>query len=73
MIVDVHTHIGWYPDHWSEEAAQEALASKLVKMKQSGGEVHSANLDLHSYDSRTRGSLGGFGTGGQGGGVRDTG
>ena len=52
MIVDVHTHIGWYPDHWSEEAAQEALASKLVKMKQSGGEVHRAHLDLHSYDSR---------------------
>ena len=52
MIVDVHTHLGWYPDHWSQEAAEEALASKLVKMKQSGGEVHSASLDLHSYDSR---------------------
>lgn len=51
MIVDVHTHIFWYPDHWSQQVAEEALASKLVKMKQSGGAVHSARLDLHSYDS----------------------
>lgn len=52
MIVDTHTHVMWYPDHLSEEFAQEALNSKLVKMKMSGGQVHAAHLDLHSYDSR---------------------
>ena len=52
MIVDVHSHILWYPDHISEETAREALASKLVKLKYSGGEIHAARLDLHSYDSR---------------------
>lgn len=51
MIVDVHTHLGWYPDHQTSEFAEEALASKLVKLQQSAGEVHTAHLDLHSYDS----------------------
>ena len=32
MIVDCHTHVMWYPDHVSERFAQEALASKLVKL-----------------------------------------
>lgn len=52
MIVDIHTHVMWYPDHIAEETAREALASKLVKLKHSGGEIHAASLDLHSYDSR---------------------
>ena len=52
MIVDCHTHIMWYPDHVAEQFAQEALASKLVKLKHSGGEAYAAKLDLHSYDSR---------------------
>lgn len=52
MIVDVHTHITWYPDHMTREFAEEALASKLVKLKFSGGEAYDARLDLHSYDSR---------------------
>lgn len=51
-IVDVHTHLMWYPDHIAEAYAQEALASKLVKLEQSGGLVHAGSLDLHSYDSR---------------------
>jgi uncharacterized protein len=51
MIVDVHSHIMWYPEHVSETWAQEALASKLVKLKFSGGLAHAASLDLHSYDS----------------------
>jgi predicted TIM-barrel fold metal-dependent hydrolase len=42
----------WYPEHISERYATEALASKLVKLRQSGGEAYSARLDLHSYDSR---------------------
>ncbi len=52
MIVDVHSHLIWYPDHVSEEWAQEALNSKLVKLKFSGGLAHAASLDLHSYDSK---------------------
>lgn len=52
MIVDVHTHLMWYPDHQSEEFARQALASKLVKLEQSGGGAYQARLDLHSYDSR---------------------
>jgi predicted TIM-barrel fold metal-dependent hydrolase len=51
MIVDVHTHLMWYPDHIAERFAQEALASKLVKLRTSGGAAYAANLDLHSYDS----------------------
>jgi predicted TIM-barrel fold metal-dependent hydrolase len=42
----------WYPDHIGEQFAQEALASKLVKLKYSGGEAYAARLDLHSYDAR---------------------
>lgn len=51
MIVDVHSHLMWYPDHVDERFAREALASKLVKMRMSGGAVHASTLDLHSYDS----------------------
>lgn len=51
MIVDVHSHLMWYPDHISEEFAEEALAAKLVKLRSSGGAAYAAHLDLHSYDS----------------------
>jgi hypothetical protein len=51
MIVDIHSHLMWYPDHISEQWASEALASKLVKLKMSGGEAYAGALDLHSYDS----------------------
>jgi len=51
MIVDVHSHLMWYPDHISEPFAQEALASKLVKLERSGGAVYQGALDLHSYDA----------------------
>jgi len=51
IIVDVHTHLTWYPEHQSERFAAEALASKLVKLEQSGGAAYHARLDLHSYDS----------------------
>lgn len=52
MIVDCHTHLMWYPDHVGQRYAEEALASKLVKLKQSGGEAYAANLDLHCYDAK---------------------
>ena len=51
MIVDVHSHLMWYPEHVSERFATEALASKLVKLRMSGGQVNQSALDLHSYDS----------------------
>lgn len=51
MIVDVHSHLMWYPEHVSERFASEALASKLVKLRMSSGRVHAEALDLHSYDS----------------------
>ena len=52
MIVDVHSHLMWYPDHVSDRYAQEALAAKLVKIEQSGGRAHTgAALDLHVYDA----------------------
>lgn len=51
MIVDCHTHLMWYPDHLAQQYAEEALASKLVKLRRSGGQAHAAQLDLHSYDS----------------------
>jgi predicted TIM-barrel fold metal-dependent hydrolase len=41
----------WYPDHLSTEYAEAALASKLVKLKRSGGQAYAGRLDLHSYDS----------------------
>ena len=50
-MIDCHTHLMWYPDHISEQYAEEALASKLVKLKRSGGLAYSANLDKHVYDS----------------------
>ena len=51
MIVDCYTHLMWYPDHVTEQYAQEALASKLIKLKYSGGQAYTGRLDLHSYDS----------------------
>jgi predicted TIM-barrel fold metal-dependent hydrolase len=35
MLVDTHTNLGWYPDHFSEEFVEFALAAKLAKMKRS--------------------------------------
>lgn len=52
MIVDVHSHLMWYPEHLSEAFASEALASKLVKLERSGGQAYAPHLDLHSYDAR---------------------
>ena len=35
MIVDCHTHLGWYPDHYSEDFVRECLAAKKAKMRMS--------------------------------------
>jgi uncharacterized protein len=52
VIVDAHTHLMWYPEHIGQQYAEEALAAKMVKLKYSGGQAFSANLDLHVYDSK---------------------
>lgn len=51
MIIDVHSHVWWYPDHLSPEFASEALAAKRVKMQMSAGGVYQSSMDLHVYDS----------------------
>ena len=33
QIVDIHSHIFWYPDHLSLELVTEALAAKKVKIE----------------------------------------
>jgi uncharacterized protein len=51
LIVDCHSHVMWYPEHVSERYAREALESKLVKLRMSGGDTYAGTLDLHVYDS----------------------
>jgi hypothetical protein len=52
VIVDVHTHLFWYPDHLSDELVDEALAAKKVKLETSGGRAFAKSLDRHSNDAR---------------------
>jgi len=33
MLVDIHTNLGWYPDHYSDEFVEFALAAKKAKMR----------------------------------------
>jgi uncharacterized protein len=51
QIVDIHSHIFWYPDHLSLELVSEALAAKKVKIETSGGLAHAESLDLYSNDA----------------------
>jgi len=52
MIVDVHTHLFWYPDHLAADLVDEALAAKMVKIETSGGRAYAKSLDRHSNDAR---------------------
>ena len=52
MIVDIHTHLFWYPEYLDERLVREALDAKLVKLEQSGGRAYAKSLDLHSNDAR---------------------
>ena len=47
-IIDCHTHLFWYPDHLSDQYAGEALASKLVKLRRSGGLAYSAGAVIYA-------------------------
>ena len=33
MLADIHTNLGWYPDHYSDEFVEFALAAKKAKMR----------------------------------------
>lgn len=53
MLVDTHTNLGWYPDHFSEEFVEFALAAKLAKMKRSPDVYFAANVQSmkNAFDS----------------------
>ncbi|MGH3385620.1 MAG: amidohydrolase family protein [Nocardioidaceae bacterium] len=51
-IVDIHTHVFWYPDHLSDEVVDDALAAKRVKAARSGGKAFLEREDRHANDAR---------------------
>ncbi|WP_437200813.1 amidohydrolase family protein [Planctomicrobium sp. SH664] len=54
MLVDTHTNLMWYPDHYSDELVDSAWAAKKAKMRISS-DVH-CDVDetgyRHNFDSR---------------------
>lgn len=52
MIVDIHTHVFWYPDHLSDQLVDDALAAKRIKAARSGGAAHLLREDRHANDAR---------------------
>jgi hypothetical protein len=50
-IVDIHTHVFWYPDHLSDELVDDALAAKRVKAERSGGKAFLHREDRHANDA----------------------
>src|SRR4051794_38365766 len=54
MLVDVHTNLLWYPDHYSDEFVEYSWAAKKAKMRLSP-DVHCGVDDAgykHNFDSR---------------------
>jgi uncharacterized protein len=51
-IVDIHTHVFWYPDHLSDQLVDDALAAKKVKAARSGGAAFLTREDRHANDAR---------------------
>src|SRR5262249_56387038 len=54
MLVDIHTNLLWYPDHFSEEFVEASWAAKRAKMRLTP-DVHCAVDDAswkHNFDSR---------------------
>ncbi|HZW29084.1 MAG TPA: amidohydrolase family protein [Isosphaeraceae bacterium] len=54
MLVDIHTNLMWYPDHYSEEFVASSWAAKQAKMRLTT-DVHCAVDDQswkHNFDSR---------------------
>lgn len=50
-VVDMHTHIFWYPDHLSDALVDDSLASKRVKAERSGGRAFLVREDRHANDA----------------------
>jgi predicted TIM-barrel fold metal-dependent hydrolase len=54
MLVDIHTNLMWYPDHYSEEFVASSWAAKKAKMRMTA-DVHCDVDDQtwkHNFDSR---------------------
>ena len=54
MLVDIHTNLMWYPDHYSEEFVSASWEAKKAKMRRTA-DVHCAVDDegwKHNFDSR---------------------
>src|SRR3954469_25471252 len=54
MLVDTHTNLMWYPDHYSDEFVEFAWEAKRAKMKLSK-EVYfagAATREQNAFDSR---------------------
>jgi predicted TIM-barrel fold metal-dependent hydrolase len=49
-IIDFHTHLWWWPDHLSDEFADDALAAKKAKLALSSN-VYVSTLDRHVFDA----------------------
>jgi predicted TIM-barrel fold metal-dependent hydrolase len=59
MLVDLHTNLVWYPDHYSEEFVETSWAAKRAKMRLSA-DVHYAGDHVdwkHNFDSTPEGLL----------------
>lgn len=52
-IVDIHTHVFWYPDHLSDDLVDDALAAKRIKAERSGGKAFLRREDRHANDAPT--------------------
>jgi uncharacterized protein len=50
VIVDIHTHVFWYPDHLSDQLVEDALAAKRVKAAR-GGRALLTRTDRHANDA----------------------
>jgi predicted TIM-barrel fold metal-dependent hydrolase len=51
VIVDIHTHVFWYPDHLSDQLVEDALAAKRVKAAR-GGRALLTRTDRHANDAK---------------------
>ncbi len=50
-LVDIHSHVFWYPDHLSDDLVDDALAAKRVKAERSGGRAYLRTEDRHANDA----------------------
>ena len=49
MLVDIHTNLMWYPDHYSEEFVASSWEAKKAKLRMTA-DVHCA-VDDRSWNS----------------------